>query len=205
MAAATTWPATRSPRSVRLRCAVVARLGTVLDEHHLPDRPDRQCRICRQPVDSGGPRARRARSAQPGGDGRMAGAVDPHPCCGVPRNASRPVRVRTFLGAVAQCLRSLADLANLLVASLGVERAGRADPCVPGSQTSRTAGTGDCRLRPSCLQRVPSVVVPVGSGSGTPVGGLAAGHGKLVRALRRTRPAPVRIRKAHPRPRRCKA
>ena len=112
--------------------------------------------------------------------------------------------MRRALAASEDCWAlSLNAFAALLIspvswsAPLGVERSGHADPRCPRPPVSPPAGAGDRHYRLCCLRRGPAMVVPEGGKPGTPLGGLAAGHRKLVRAVRGSRPALVRIRQAH--------
>ena len=69
---------------------------------------------------------------------------------------------------------------------------------LPRPPPSPSAGLGGRRLRPCPVRRGSPVVAREVRRPGTEMGGLAAGHRELLCFLRRCRPAPVRLRPAHP-------
>ncbi len=77
-------------------------------------------------------------------------------------------------------------------------RAGPAHPRRPRPPPAPPAGGGARRLRPCPVHHGSPVVAEQIRRPGAELGGLAAGHRELLRALRRPRPAPVRLRPAHP-------
>ena len=83
-----------------------------------------------------------------GRDGYMAGALRRRPGAGLVRHAAGPRRVGGRLGAVAERVRRVADIADLVVAPLGMGRA-RAAPARgprPTGPAPRRAGGGAAGL-----------------------------------------------------------
>jgi hypothetical protein len=109
----------------------------------------------------------------------------------VPRHAVRARGLAGLPRAVAQRLCRPAHLAGVVVASLGMVRAGPAHPRRPRPPPPPPAGRGGRRRRSCPVRRRPAVVAREVRRPGTEMDGLAAGHREFLRLLRRPRPALV--------------